>query len=122
MDKQQYKVARRQYRVLRRMDAKWRKPDGREYDLRQANDARFEHPRHALNYLRQFDYAMADTFFRPLVDAGRGNRRLLRGPRALAMMAAPASGRYAGLDLHKRVALRSALKQVAAYEAQRAAA
>lgn len=112
MNRNEYKAARRGYRLARREDAAWRLPDGRSYDLRQANDPKFQHPGNAARYLGQFPNALAATFLKP-VPNHRGDLRLRTGPRSNAMRNAREVG---GLNLPKRVALRSALRQIAALE------
>lgn len=114
MDRKAYQDARRGYRCARRRDIEWKEPEVWAYRERTLVNQIPVHPQYGLKFIQQFPYAVVQTFFRPLIDAGRGNRRLPQGPRAVALQAAPTSGPYAGLTMNKRIALRRARKQVAA--------
>lgn len=122
MNRAAYKDARRGYRCARRRDIEWKEPEAWAYRERTLIHQIPQRPEFGLRYLAQFPVALAETFLRPMVDAGRGNRRLLMGPRARALVAAPTTGRYSGLNLPKRVALRSAQRRIAVLAAERMAA
>ena len=115
MTRTEYQTLRRTYRILRRKDAAWR-PD--PYAARNTIERR---QYRAEAFCGLVDMPIAATFFRPLRNAGRGDVRLPRGPKAQALCAPHRSGRYVGMELHKRVALRRALRQSAALRMERAA-
>lgn len=113
MDRKTYQDARRGYRLARRRDIEFREPEAWAYRERTLIHHIPPRPDFAIRYIRQFPHDVVETFFRPRLDAGRGNSRLPHGPRARALLVAKESGRFAGLNLPKRVAVRQAMRQMA---------
>lgn len=110
MNRQQYQDARRGYRLARRRDVEWREPEAWAYRERTLIHQIPQRPDFAIRYIRQFPHNVVETFFRPGADEAR---RLPRGPRARALLVAKESGRFAGLNLPKRVAVRHAMRLIA---------
>lgn len=102
-----YYRLRHEYRHARREDAQWR-PD--PYAARNTRQAR---PDTAGAILRPLSPRMTlAVMARPATI-----QSVPKGPRARWYINwAPTMGRYAGLSLYKRVALRSGLRQIKAYE------
>lgn len=121
MNRAEYRDARRGYRLARRRDAEWREPEVWAYRERTLTHQIPARPDFAIRYIAQFPLAISATFFRRQVDEGRGNRRLAYGLRPSKLIAAPVYGDYSGLILPKRVAVRSAQRQIEALDAARVA-
>jgi hypothetical protein len=115
MDRQQYMDARHGFRAARKADMDWREPSDWCYREVTLVNQIPQPSQHAANYAAQFPARIANTFYRRLVDHGRGNHRLMCiGPKS-AKIAGKRGGKF---DINQRVALRSALKKMAEFDAR----